>query len=504
MRLNRLLISLILLNACEDKSTDAVTPTDSGAAEGEGEGEGEGEVDDCPSLALTTMSLQLDHSAVGEANEGVILISNSCTGNYPLVFTPALSADSSSTFSIPTDRVTVPPGTEASLVVTFTPPDFTAYTATINIDSNDTVNPSVSIPIYGIAVSDADEDGYDSPAAGGPDCDDSDATVYPGAEETWYDGTDADCAGDSDFDQDTDGYDSDAYGGDDCDDSSDDVYPGARDTWYDGVDSDCADNDDYDKDGDGQASEDYRGQDCDDSDADIYYGADETPYDGVDQDCDGKSDYDADEDGFDSPTYGGDDCDDTDPDSNPDATDVWDDVDNDCDDLLDEDAVAAGDVLVTEVMSAPLNGSTTYGEWFELYNDSAMDIDLYGWKIYEDDEVGFDIDEHLTLASAESIVLGVSADTTRNGDYTPDYVYTRSDFKLNDTGDQIIVSVEGRTIVEFNFNSSWGVTSGYALQLDKDKLDDSFMDDSTVWCDASATFGDGDYGTPGYDNSDCR
>ena len=30
--------------------------------------------------------------------------------------------------------------------------------------------------------------------------------MNPGAEETWYDGIDSDCAGDDDYDQDTDGY----------------------------------------------------------------------------------------------------------------------------------------------------------------------------------------------------------------------------------------------------------------------------------------------------------
>ena len=51
------------------------------------------------------------------------------------------------------------------------------------------------------------------------DCDDTDAAVYPGATETWYDGTDADCAGDDDYDQDGDGESPYAYGGTDCDDT---------------------------------------------------------------------------------------------------------------------------------------------------------------------------------------------------------------------------------------------------------------------------------------------
>ena len=37
------------------------------------------------------------------------------------------------------------------------------------------------------------------------DCDDADATVFPGATDTWYDGVDQDCAGDNDYDFDGDG-----------------------------------------------------------------------------------------------------------------------------------------------------------------------------------------------------------------------------------------------------------------------------------------------------------
>lgn len=52
------------------------------------------------------------------------------------------------------------------------------------------------------------------------DCDDDHAGINPGAAEIWYDGTDQDCDGGSDFDADGDGYEHHAFtGGRDCMDS---------------------------------------------------------------------------------------------------------------------------------------------------------------------------------------------------------------------------------------------------------------------------------------------
>lgn len=66
-----------------------------------------------------------------------------------------------------------------------------------------------------VLVQDADADGFDSNS----DCDDTDATVFPGASETWYDGFDQNCLLTSDYDADGDGAEAMAYGGEDCDDA---------------------------------------------------------------------------------------------------------------------------------------------------------------------------------------------------------------------------------------------------------------------------------------------
>jgi len=107
---------------------------------------------------------------------------------------------------------------------------------------------------------DADGDGYDSWAwpnsdgdlgtdcvdgggsamgdAPNPAAIDADA-IYPGADETWYDGTDQDCDGLSDDDADGDGFDADAMGGTDCDDGDTGINPDANEDCTTAADDNC-------------------------------------------------------------------------------------------------------------------------------------------------------------------------------------------------------------------------------------------------------------------------
>ncbi len=199
------------------------------------------------------------------------------------------------------------------------------------------------------------------------DCDDTDATAYPGASE-YCDGVDNDCDETVDEDEAVDAAtwwadaDGDGYGDatnttqactqpsgyvtpsggseSDCDDDDSAVNPGALDTCGDGVDSDCdgvGDSDDDDEDGDGLtlAEESKLGtDDCDtDSDDDMLPDADEAKYgaDPTDQD----SDDDGLSDGDEVNTHG---TDPLDPDSDDDGLDDGDEVDKHHTDPMDDDS----------------------------------------------------------------------------------------------------------------------------------------------------------------------
>ena len=122
---------------------------------------------------------------------------------------------------------------------------------------------------------DGDDDGV---TLSDGDCDDADGTIFPGADDVWYDGIDSNCDGVDDFDQDGDGFDAAGYDGPngpgtDCWDdptstpddytasagmtqlAAADVHPDADDIYYDDIDSNCDGSDDFDQDGDGYDSD---------------------------------------------------------------------------------------------------------------------------------------------------------------------------------------------------------------------------------------------------------
>ncbi|MFK7929722.1 MAG: MopE-related protein [Myxococcota bacterium] len=177
----------------------------------------------------------------------------------------------------------------------------------------------------------------------------------------------------------------------DCDDDNADIHPGATEVPYTGIDEDCdaaTPDDDLDRDGSPNA------EDCDDNDAARRPGIPEVPYNGIDEDCDESTfDDDLDQDGF----LKAQDCDDDEVAVNPDAAEICNDIDDDCNDLVDDE---------------PTDGQT-------FYTDADND--------------GFGDPESPVIACA--IAEGLSL-TNDDCDDTSDTVYPGADEIPDDTIDQ--------------------------------------------------------------------
>ncbi|GDX82107.1 hypothetical protein LBMAG42_39180 [Deltaproteobacteria bacterium] len=353
---------------------------------------------------------------------------------------------------------------------------------------------------------DVDSDGFGDPAvatqsclslagyvADSTDCDDADATAFPGAPET-CDGADDDCNGAADdaavdanvyfADADADafgdaatsisdcsapsGYVSDSS---DCDDADAAVSPSGGEV-CDGVDNDCDGTTDEpdasdatfwyaDADGDGygdatvatiacSAPADYVADalDCDDGAAAVNPAAAEVWYDGVDDDCDG-NDADADLDGWLYPA----DCNDADATVNPDAMETpYDGLDADCSGGSDFDAdgdgfdsEAFGGSDCDDADASTYAGAPDLGDGVEhdcdVRNDHDRDDDGYDDAAFGGDDCD-DANSAINPAATDTWYDGIDADCDGSDDYDQDHDGVRVDEDCDDTDREIALDCD--------------------------------------------------------------
>ena len=317
--------------------------------------------------------------------------------------------------------------------------------------------------------------------------------------DTWTDCKDPDCAQDPA-----------CKAAEVCDNSKDDDGDGRTDC----DDADCAaepkcapltevcDNS-KDDDGDGRT-------DCEDADCAAEPKCTPPPKeicdDAVDQDGDGKTD-----------------CDDPDCAAEPTCLPPPPEV---CDNTLDDDGdgqtdcgdpdcagrdpciqvADPGEVVIVEIMANPAKVADSAGQWIELLNTSAGDIDLAGWVLHDLDPVSptwhVIHGRPVVIKAGGLLVLGASTDQAVNGGANVDYAW--SNYSLATDADEVVLEVKAERIDTVKYSSpTWPLTEGHSLALDSGNQTAAANDDPLAWCAGSSQYNGVDFGTPGAANPAC-
>jgi hypothetical protein len=250
------------------------------------------------------------------------------------------------------------------------------------------------------------------------------------------------------------------------------------------------------------------------------------------------------------------DCDDADATAYPGAAEADDLADDDCDGWVDEDFVAAGDVIFTEVnRQARFGGAAIVadGSWLEVHNTSDRTVDLANWVLSRGAAAPYN-SVTLEAASAPVIAPGGYAVFCDTDNYqgsvaawplTCDYVwgdetmaatytgtYHDNKFYLRRDDDTVALYIGGSrttgTLVDSlrwsydAVNGYWPRDASYSLSLDDGYLDATDNDSRAVWCSTSSNAAGtvsastswrwydnlasvrDEYGTPGAANYSCQ
>ncbi|GJM10188.1 MAG: hypothetical protein DHS20C11_24640 [Lysobacteraceae bacterium] len=168
---------------------------------------------------------------------------------------------------------------------------------------------------------------------------------------------------------------------------------------------------------------------------------------------------------------------------------------------------ADGEVVTVEIMQNPSAVGDSEGEWFELYNTTAVPLNIDGCTLRD-----LGSDSHVINAGSELIVpasgflaLCRNGDTGTNGG-NENCGYTYANFSLANGDDEIILDCPATRganneidRVEYDGGPNFPDPNGAAMVLGVEPTSDN--NDGANWVTAADVYGDGDLGSPGSQGS---
>ncbi len=158
-------------------------------------------------------------------------------------------------------------------------------------------------------------------------------------------------------------------------------------------------------------------------------------------------------------------------------------------------------IIITEILQNPNAVTDTSGEWFEVYNQGTQEVDMNGWTIMDNGADSHVINSSVIIQAGGYAVFGINDDSGVNGGVTLDYTY--AGIGLSNSDDELIL-LDGSLVeidrVEWDNGLTFPDPYGKSMTLGDVAADNNI---GSNWCEATSTFGAGDFGTPGAINDSC-
>jgi hypothetical protein len=156
----------------------------------------------------------------------------------------------------------------------------------------------------------------------------------------------------------------------------------------------------------------------------------------------------------------------------------------------------ASSLIINEFMVLPTASSSELkGQYVEIYNRSNDWVNLAGWSLENHQGDIYYFSSYL-LPPSSFFVVGACALGSENGGYSPNAVW--NSFMLSRYGEVTIYSPNSEFADKVDWSGSWPVCSGASCERINPGWESC---QPSTWAAGENTFGQGDYGTPGLQNS---
>lgn len=177
--------------------------------------------------------------------------------------------------------------------------------------------------------------------------------------------------------------------------------------------------------------------------------------------------------------------------------------------ITDDDTPAVtcpnvGDIIITEIMQNPSAVLDDNGEYFEVYNTTGADLDMFDYVIKDSGSNTETVISSVNVPANGYALFSINGDNLTNGGLpVVDYVY--SNINLSNSTDDLLLVCNGTVIdsVGWDNGSTFPDPNGASMNLDPGSFNSADNNIGSNWCESTTPYGDGDLGTPKAANENC-